>query len=105
MINTVTEAMTAGRFYQFIYKATNLIGDSLLSEVVSIPVADVPSKSSAPILVGHTQTSITVEWEVTPDTQGEAGKITGYYLYMDNGFNEDFKIVFNGAGLPESRQF
>jgi hypothetical protein len=54
MINTVTEVMTAGRFYQFIYKATNLIGDSLLSEVVSIPVADVPSKSSAPILVGHT---------------------------------------------------
>lgn len=68
IINTVAEVMTAGRFYQFVYKATNLIGDSQLSEVVSIPVADVPPKAFPPVLADHTKTSITVEWQATADT-------------------------------------
>ena len=42
IINTATETISAGRFYQFIYKATNLIGDSVFSDVVTIPIADLP---------------------------------------------------------------
>lgn len=33
-ISTAEEGMTAGKFYLFLYKATNLNGDSLLSKPV-----------------------------------------------------------------------
>jgi hypothetical protein len=41
-IDVVSESMTSGLFYQFVYKATNLIGDSELTDVLSVPVADTP---------------------------------------------------------------
>jgi len=41
-ISVSTESMVAGYFYTFVYKATNMIGDSLLSANVTIPIADKP---------------------------------------------------------------
>jgi len=41
-VNTASESMTAGLFYQFSYKALNQIGASLLSPVLLVPVADIP---------------------------------------------------------------
>lgn len=35
--------MIAGYYYTFVYKATNMIGDSALSANVSIPIADRPT--------------------------------------------------------------
>ena len=95
--------MTAGRFYSFTYKATNGHGDSPLANILTVPVADIPLAPAAPSLVLHSQNYITVEWAETSDQQGAAGKISGYYLYMDNGFHENFQVVWNGEGTPDVR--
>jgi hypothetical protein len=50
-VNVATEGMTAGLFYEFIYRAVNSIGNSDFSGVVSFAVADVPAAPSAPSLV------------------------------------------------------
>jgi hypothetical protein len=43
--DVASESMTAGKFYQFVYSAKNEIGFSVLTKVVSIPVADIPLKA------------------------------------------------------------
>ena len=56
------ESMTAGKYYQFVYKATNMMGDSELTTVLSVPVADIPVQASAPTLVMHSTNTISIEW-------------------------------------------
>lgn len=68
-------------------------------------MADAPGVSAAPQLIEHTETSIKVSWAETADTQLPAGIITGYQLYMDNGYNEDFALIFNGIGFPDVTSF
>lgn len=86
-----TESMTAGRYYQFVYRAINVVGTSPDSDVVAFPVADAPAKpASAPALVTSNKTSITVSWTKAVDTQSPAGVITGHHLYMDDGATGDF---------------
>ena len=97
--------MTPGKYYSFSYKATNVIGDSTLSPLLSIPVADQPSKPTAVALLDHSYSTISVSWSKSANTQGTLGVITGYHLYMDNGYHEDFALVFNGEGLPDVRSF
>lgn len=41
-------------------------------------------------------TSLTVQWERVADGPGVVGKISGYRLFMDNGAQEDFTMVFDG---------
>jgi len=101
VLTCADEGIVAGRRYDFIYKATNRVGDSLLSSVLTVPVADTPGAAAAPQLTDHTETSITVSWAQSVDTQLPAGVITGYKLYMDNGYNEDFALIFNGVGFPD----
>ena len=71
--------------------------------MVVVGVADLPSQPSAPTRsTGTSKSSITVLWSSVSDTQSTAGTITGYYLYMDDGNNGDFSVVYNGAGLPST---
>mgnify|MGYP002630290051 CR=1 FL=1 len=94
--------MTAGLYYQFVYRAQNVQGVSADSAVVTFPIADAPSKpSSAPSRAASTKTSITVSWDKAADTQTPAGTATGHYLYMDDGAQGDFALVFSGAGYPD----
>lgn len=96
------ESMTAGLYYQFVYRATNAQGVSADSDVVTLPVADAPAQpASAPALVNSTKTSVTVSWEKATDTQTPAGTTTGHYLYMDDGAQGDFSLVFSGEGYPD----
>jgi hypothetical protein len=87
--------MTAGKYCSFPYKATNAIGDSTLSPLLSIPVA----------LLDHSYSTISVSWSKSANARGSLGVISGYHLCMDNGRHEDFVLVFNGEGLPEVRSF
>ena len=82
--------MTAGKYYSFVYKATNMIGDSDLSPLLSVPVADQPSQPTAVALLDHSFNTISVSWSKSDNTQGTLGVITGYHLYMDNGYHEDY---------------
>jgi hypothetical protein len=96
------ESMTSGLYYQFVYRATNSQGVSADSAVVTFPIADAPAQpASAPALVVSSKTAITVSWEKATDTQTPAGTITGHYLYMDDGAQGDFDLVFSGAGYPD----
>lgn len=39
-----------------------------------------------------------MQWVAVSNTQLPAGTITGYYLYMDDGDDGNFRVVFNGKG-------
>ena len=94
--------MTAGLYYQFVYRALNVQGTSADSAVVTFPIDDAPGQPvSACLLVSSTKTSITISWEKAADTQTPAGTATGHYLYMDDGSQGDFSLVFSGAGYPD----
>jgi len=80
-----SETMVAGRFYQFVSTATNVVGISDYSPVFTQPIADVPSKPTAPAFTSSTKTSLTVTWAAVANTQPTAGQLTGYFLYRDNG--------------------
>jgi hypothetical protein len=67
VIDTATEGMTAGKWYNFVYKATNMIGDSNLSTDLSVPVADQPLQPSAVTLLDHSYTEISVAWTKVDD--------------------------------------
>lgn len=69
-LNVASESMTAGKFYQFIYRAVNAIGNSDFSGVVTYGVADIPATPSAPTKVesSSTRTSITVTWSAVAST-------------------------------------
>jgi len=82
--------MTAGQLYSFSYLSHNLKGDSELRKIITVTVADVPAQAGQPVMVSHSKTQIEVEWPDVADEQGMAGMISGYYLWMDNGFNENF---------------
>ena len=105
VISNAVEGIVAGRYYSFVYKATNRVGSSNLSTILTVPVADVPAVATAPQLLDHDQTSITVSWNQVVDTQLPAGIILGYKLYMDNGYNEDYVLIFNGVGFPDITHF
>jgi hypothetical protein len=55
-VDVATESLTPGKYYSFTYKASNLIGDSALAPVLSVPVADQPAKPQAVTLVAHERT-------------------------------------------------
>ena len=56
-------------------------------------------------MIDHNRNLISVAWPAASNTQGTVGVITGYKLLMDNGFNENFELVFDGSGLPDVRSF
>jgi hypothetical protein len=101
-----SESMTAGKFYQFQYRAINVMGSSAYSAVATFPVAAAPSKPlAAPALIKSTKSSLAIGWTRAVDTQAPAGTITGHYLYMDDGANGEFTLIFSGAGAPDVTQF
>ena len=100
------ESMVAGKFYPFQFRALNAMGYSAYSAVATFPVADAPGQpASAPELVESTKASIRVRWDRAADTQAPAGTTTGHYLYMDDGANGEFSLVFSGAGYPDLTEY
>lgn len=105
--NTLTKTLTvaadglvAGTTYRFILKASNEFGDSDASEETIIAVGRLPDKPSTPTKVEEDSsiTSIKVSWAASADLDNVL--ITGYLLYMDNGINGPFTVVYNGEGFP-----
>ena len=44
-------------------------------------------------------------WEKAADTQAPAGTTTGHHLYMDDGEQGEFSLVFSGAGYPDLTEY
>ena len=93
--------MEAGKFYQFVFTATNVVGNSAYSQVVTLPLADAPDKpAQAPQLISSDKTSISVRWSRALDTQTPAGTIIGHHLYVDDGNSGDYSLAFSGKDYP-----
>ena len=104
-VDVSAENIIAGSYYSFTYQAINAIGNSPKAPVLTVPVADVPDQPSPVVLVDHSYKSLIVHWGQSANKQGSVGVITGYLLYMDNGFHEDYTLVFDGTGLPDVRTY
>jgi hypothetical protein len=99
--------MVAGKFYRFKFRAKNSVGYSEYSTIMTFPLADKPAKPNAPTKdeSQSDKTTITMAWSVNADTQSTAGDITGYKLYMDDGNNGDFELIFHGLNQPDVRSY
>ena len=93
--------MQVGRFYHFAVLAENLNGASEMSAGLSVAVAELPAQCLPPEMVSHSEHEIQVSWRATAEPEGEAGRILGYRLYMDNGLKEDFEVVMDGSASPD----
>ena len=99
------ESMTAGLFYQFSFKAVNKVDESDLSHILTVSVADYPEAPTGLSRVKSSESTISLAWDETSDTQLPAGLITGYHLWMDNGLHGNFELVYNGEGVPTVLQY
>lgn len=92
--NLLPSAPVTGRTYRFKYTATNIAGESELSDELSVLLAEVPSISlnlhridSATLPAGQ----IRVTWDMPADDGGSP--ITGYRLYLND------VLVYDGNQL------
>lgn len=67
-VNIASLTMTPGKYYRFKYRAVNVKGFSDYSGILTVPVADVPTAPTAPILKTRSKTAITVEWSAASGT-------------------------------------
>lgn len=56
-------------------------------------------------MTSHSESALTVSWSSVSDQAGDAGKIIGYRLFMDNGLHEDFTLVFDGEASPDQLSY
>jgi hypothetical protein len=92
---TISSGIVTDTVYQIAIKASNLIGDSSLSSVISIRAAQAPDAPAAPSKVTSTTNSITVQW-TSPGFNG-GNVITHYSLYIDNGAGGAFSLLVTTA--------
>lgn len=104
MTHTLTYAVDGiitGKVYTFRFKAVNEKGSSAFSEYISIAASKPPQKSSTPQVNYQlsTRKTIFISWALNDDGLGIGGMITGYKLYMDDGYGGELKEVLNTVGF------
>lgn len=77
-----TDGITTGDIFSFRFMATNDVGDSIYSNVLSVSANDVlpASASITKTMSLSTSTSINVQWAAVPAGTGVGGTLTGYVL-------------------------
>lgn len=68
-----------------------------MSEEIRVALGFLPPAPSAPTKVEHesSATSITVEWSRVFSADGVV--VSGYILFMDDGFDGEFTVVYDGS--------
>lgn len=101
-VDTTNDPVVSGTIYQFKWRCANLErGHSDFSEILSAAVIGKPATPSAPT-VDYTQsnsTSLYVQWTLVADGTLPGGKITGYKLYMDDGYGGNFRVIYNTVNI------
>ena len=94
------DGIITGRVYSFKLRAKNSKGYSEFSNIVAIAAVDPPDKPNAPsVNYGLSgDNSLFIHWSKVADQQGPGGLITGYSLYMDDGYGGVFSEIFNSVG-------
>lgn len=101
---TDTTKLISGKIYKFRVLSKNSLGSSQLSHELKVAAATLPAQASAPTWVVADSKSdlITVEWNAVASTEIQT---TGYKLYMDDGNNGDFNVIYDGSSQPGTRKF
>jgi len=94
-----------GVIYRVKFRAKNVDGQySEFSDELIFAFGPLPSTPTAPVKDSYesNRTAIALTWtKITGDTL----PILGYKLYADNGYNDDFKLIFDGSNMPEINNF
>ena len=79
------DGLVTGLTYSFRFKATNAIGDSEYSTVITVSANDPPGTPTAITqdMTLSTETSINVYWDSIADGAAPGGTITGYILTVE----------------------
>ena len=111
MVHTLTAAadgLIAGYVYSFIFAATNAIGNSQGSSIVSFALVDPPLAPSIPVVmpIFTSMTQLAVQWGQVAPTQTPGGLVKGYVLYMLDPLVGAYIKVFDGSyGYPDITSF
>jgi len=94
--------LTPGHHYTMKIKARNLVGDSDWSQPMFAYSGIEPTRPDLITFVSSTRNTLQLSWPslIGDDTGGNGVNpitITAYDLYMDNGYNGDFKLIYSGA--------
>lgn len=99
-LNFVAEGLTPGARHRFVVKAVNHVGASDASEELRVALGGLPGQPSAPYKVetGSSANSVMAAWAESAEVDGI--DIEGYSLYMDDGYNGDLRLVYDGSEEP-----
>jgi hypothetical protein len=96
--------LVLGRSYKLQVSATNEIGESQLSVARTLLFANVPTKPASLTLTASIDpTVLLAEWASPSSENGDA--VSGYQVYVDDGFGGPFTLVYNGQNFPSTYQF
>ncbi len=76
---TVMVGIRKSLVYHFQVQAVNAVGDSQLSEPLSVLAAVPPTAPQDPVVTGSDSGSVSLEWSAPREAGGSA--LTGYYIY------------------------
>ena len=104
-LNKVIDSLTTGKIYRLKFRAKNSIDFGPFSDELFVGLVALPSKpASAPVRneVESTINSIVVNWGTMADGTGyteghQAGRISGYKLYMAIGPSASFSLAYDGS--------
>ena len=96
-----TDGIETGKLYSFRFKASNAKGDSEYSAILTVACSSPPEQADMPAVDYSlsSRTSIFLKWQLNADGIGPGGLISGYKLYMDDGYGGDFELVMNTVGF------
>ena len=80
----------------------NEIGESLPSESISIVFANVPGAPASLTLTADAH-ELRAQWTAPENQNGDA--VSGYRVYVDDGYGGPFSLVFDGSGYPSTYKF
>jgi hypothetical protein len=96
--------LVAGSKNYFKVTAYNSKGMSDYSDEIVVAASPLPTAPGAPykVISKSSLTSIFVEWNYVLDN---SSPIIGYKLFMDEGNNGNFQLIFDGTGKPGFTSF
>lgn len=99
-VTFATDGIVTGQIYSFKFRAKNSKGYSEFSNLASIAAIEPPNQPGAPWvnyeLSGHD--SLHIEWSRVADAASPGGLVSGYSLFMDDGYGGRFTEIFNSVG-------
>ena len=96
--------MELGKSYKLQVSASNEIGESQKSVARTLRHANVPSAPQSLVLTAAIKPDeIKAEWTAPASMNGDS--VSGYRVYLDDGFGGPFTLVYDGKNVPSTYSF